>query len=184
MFYKFIIFIFLVFIGIGYAYWDQVREPSTLDNVIENMDVDDAIAPNIIFRSLEGDSYNLYDFKGKVVLLNFWATWCAPCIAEFPELLNLAKNEQNNVILIAVSVDEKIENIKPFLKRYNLNTKLDNVIIAHDAGKIISHDMFQTSTYPETFILAPDLTIAKKVNGFIEWNSDVEILKLLKDLMK
>ena len=184
MFYKFIIFIFLVFIGIGYAYWDQVKEPSTVDNVIENMDVDDDIVPNIMFRSIEGNLYNLYDFKGKVVLLNFWATWCAPCIAEFPELLNLAKNEQDNVILIAVSVDEKIENIKPFLKRYNLNTKLDNVIIAHDDGKKISHDIFQISTYPETFILAPDLTIAKKANGFIEWNSDVEILKLLKDLMK
>lgn len=184
MFYKLIIFTFLIFIGVGFVYWDHVKKPSVINSAMDNADIrdNDAMVPNIMFRSIEGNSYNLYNFKGKIVLLNFWATWCAPCVAEFPELLKLAKNEKDNLVLIAVSVDEKMKNIKPFLKRYNLNINSDNVIIAHDAGKKISHDMFQTSTYPETFILAPDLTIAKKVNGFVEWDNDVEILKLLKNL--
>ncbi len=183
MFYKLSVFTFLIFIGIGFVYWDHVKQPPMAQSVADNVDYRDnnAMVPNIAFRSIDGDLYDLYDFKGKIVLLNFWATWCAPCIAEFPELLKLSKNEKDNLVLIAISVDEKIENIKPFLKRHNLNTNLDNVIIAHDDGKKISHDIFQTSTYPETFILTPNLTIAKKVNGFIEWNNNVELLKLLKN---
>jgi thiol-disulfide isomerase/thioredoxin len=186
MFYKLFVVTLLICIGIGYVCWDQVRTPTTANNLILDMTLNDnnAIVPNIAFRSLDGDLYNLHDFKGKIVLLNFWATWCAPCIAEFPELLKLAKEKKEDVVLIAMSVDEKIESIKPFLERHDFDTNLDNVIIVHDAGKAISQDIFQTSTYPETFTLAPNLTIAKKINGFVEWNNDEEIQILLNTLIR
>lgn len=181
MLYKSIIIVFIIVIGGGYAYWDQVRTPPAMVELknSENMN-DGVIVPDIKFQSIDGIEHSLYDFKGKIIILNFWATWCTPCIIEFPELLELANNRPDDLVLIALSVDENARNIPIFLQKHNFETKKSNVIIAHDVGKVISQDTFQTSTYPETFIIAPDLSITKKINGVVEWNKDEEIQNFLK----
>src|SRR5688572_23935010 len=50
--------------------------------------------PEFSFRTLDGKAHALEDFKGKATVLNFWATWCAPCLVEFPQMLNLARETQ------------------------------------------------------------------------------------------
>ncbi len=173
----------LAFIGFGYAYWDVTRTPSTLiqverDNIISTKNK----VPDFVFQTLGGESQNLYDFEGKIIILNFWATWCPPCVAEFPQLIELAKNNPNDVILLAISVDENKDNITRFFNRYQLDISSKNIIISHDAGKKISQDLFQTSVYPETFIISRDLTIEQKINGAIDWTTDTNIKNLIKTI--
>ena len=69
--------------------------------------IDSKAAPNLQFTDAQGNRKALTDFKGKTVLINFWATWCAPCIEEMPDLIKLEKRlEGKNFILLAVNVEE------------------------------------------------------------------------------
>lgn len=171
---KMIILVVILILSAGYAYHDYyqlvpVVEPVTQDNLPRETKT---IVPDFSFVSLDGDEHNLHDFKGKVILLNFWASWCVPCVVEFPALLELATLREDKVVLIALSVDTAVQNIERFFKKHQFNIDPENVIVAHDMNKSISQDLFQTTLYPETFIIAPDLTIQKKITGMIDWTSD------------
>lgn len=163
--------------GFAWAYWDLnhtppiptvEKEQAAANSILK------ATAPNPAFTSIHDKTYALHDFKGKTIIVNFWATWCAPCIAEFPELLQLASNRPDDLVVIALSVDETPQNINGFIAKLDdtaqRQAKLDNFIIAHDKDKIISQDMFQTVMYPESFIIDQNLIIQEKIAGFIEWS--------------
>ena len=140
-------------------------------------------APEVTFTDLNGKAVTLQDYRGKIVLLNFWATWCAPCIAEFPQFINLAQAMPDDVVILAVSIDEDKANIGTFLKKYApeyATTK--NLKLLWDEDKSISQDLFQTVRVPETIIITPNMMMARKVAGLsIEWDSD-ETKKYLADL--
>ena len=75
-------------------------------------------APNIIGRTAEGEVIKLSDYKGKVVLLDFWASWCGPCKKEFPFLVSLHdKLDEKNFSVIGINVDTKIEKMVGFFGR-------------------------------------------------------------------
>lgn len=174
---KIVIVCGLLLLGVAFGLWDSIGTPSLLvETSAHNNKSPVAIVPDIKFTSLDEKEYALHDFKGKTIIINFWATWCAPCIEEFPSLISLANAEEENLVLLAISVDENPENIQKFLGKLpdpvREMMKQDNIIIVHDKNKIISSDVFQTSTYPESFIIAPDLTINRKVIGSLDWMSD------------
>ena len=80
-------------------------------------------APDISLRSTLGKSISLSDYRGKVVLINFWATWCKPCLKELPHLQKIYKDLKNeNFIVLGINVDEArdISKVKPLTKRYRL----------------------------------------------------------------
>jgi peroxiredoxin len=73
-------------------------------------------------KDVDGKPVKLADFKGKVVVLNFWATWCVPCRAEIPALVELqAKYAGSGLQVIGVSVDDPAEKMKPFVGQYKIN---------------------------------------------------------------
>jgi thiol-disulfide isomerase/thioredoxin len=111
---------------------------------------------------------SLADLRGKVVLLNFWASWCAPCVIEFPKLRDLANDYPDQLVVLAVSSDRTQAEIDRFLKKAGI-VPTPNLIIALDAEKHISQDLFQTIRLPETFIIAPDGRMVKKVIGDTDW---------------
>ncbi len=141
----------------------RVAENSATDNYKS--------APDITFTAIDGKSFKLSDYKGKLVLLNFWATWCAPCKVEFPQMLELAVNDKD-IIFLAVSVDENSEDIARFLKsQKRTHVKHADVKIAHDPEKEIAQDTFQVLKYPETVIISPSGKMTDKVVGALDWLS-------------
>ena len=131
-------------------------------------------APGFALTDLSGQSLTLAQFQGKVVLLNFWATWCAPCVVEMPSLLEL-HHDRPDLAILAVSIDENPEAYNRFLIRHHvdLNTVRDP---AQTAAKL-----YHTEGWPETYIIDRNGIIRRKVVGPQDWSSP-EIRAYLKSL--
>jgi peroxiredoxin len=111
----------------------------------------------------------LSDYKGQVVLLNIWGTFCLPCRDEMPAIEKLHKEmAPRGLKVVAVSMDEPgFENqIRAFVKEFGLTFQ----ILYDPTGKITND--YQTTGVPETFVIARDGVIRKKVIGASDWNSE------------
>lgn len=109
------------------------------------------------------------DYKGKVVLLNVWATWCDPCRAEMPNIEKLHEElGPEGLKVVAVSIDQPgMESaIREFAQQYGLTFE-----ILHDAAGRIETD-YQTSGFPETFVIGKDGVIRKRVIGATNWAAE------------
>ena len=110
----------------------------------------------------------LADYKGEVVVLNIWATWCGPCRVEMPSIEALHRSlGPKGLKVVAVSVDDpgSEEAIREFAKEYALTFE-----ILHDpSGKI--RQLYQTTGVPETFVIGRDGVIRRKVIAAADWNS-------------
>lgn len=133
-----------------------------------------APAPHVKLTKLNGQTVNLHDYAGKIVLLNFWATWCTPCIAEWPQFIRLARAMPDDLVILAVSIDDDKGKIAPFMKRYaGEYQEVANIALFHDADKSVSQDLFQTVRVPETIVITPEMTMARKVAGLgLVWDSE------------
>jgi peroxiredoxin len=110
----------------------------------------------------------LSDYRGKVILLNVWATWCGPCRAEMPSIQALHQAyAARGLAVVAVSVDQEGQEaaIADFGKEYGLDFEL-----LHDAVGAIQQ-IYQTAGVPESFVIARDGTIRKRWMGAEDWNS-------------
>ena len=76
---------------------------------------------NYTIKDMNGVDVKLASFKGKVILLNFWATWCGPCKAEIPMLVELQKQYADDLVVLGMSVDDPVEKLKPFASQYKIN---------------------------------------------------------------
>jgi peroxiredoxin len=126
-------------------------------------------APDFRAKVLGEDRYKtLADYKGKVVLLNVWATWCPPCLAELPSLQRLHEAYGDKGLkLVAVSIDDYVseDSIRAFAKNLGISFE-----ILHDSTHDIER-VYQTTGYPETFVIGPEGTIRKKWIGPDDWSS-------------
>lgn len=121
----------------------------------------------------------LSDYRGKVVLLNIWATYCIPCRTEMPSMEAVHKDlEQQGLKVVAISIDQSgfEEQIRDFAKDYNITFD----ILFDDTGAIQS--IYRTTGVPETFIIGRDGVIRKRFIGADDWNSE-ENRKLLLQLL-
>ena len=110
----------------------------------------------------------LADYRGQVVLLNVWATWCAPCRVEMPSLQRLHDGYgARGLRVVAVSIDDPGQEpgIRAFAREYGLTFE-----ILHDASGAITK-AYQTTGVPETFVVGADGVIRKKVIGAADWSS-------------
>ncbi|MCC7304707.1 MAG: TlpA family protein disulfide reductase, partial [Alphaproteobacteria bacterium] len=103
--------------------------------------------------------------------LNFWASWCGPCVEEFPALVGIAEKYTDKVVFLAVSEDLEITRVHMFLEKMQaqgVNTVRPNILITREEGQDIAHKLYQTFRLPETYIIGPDLKIKGKLIG-AEW---------------
>ena len=126
-------------------------------------------APDVTFTLRDGTEKRLHDLRGRVVIVNFWASWCVPCVVEYPQMLRLAAAMPDKLTLVAVSVDEDVKALDRFITKYGAGT--DNVIIARDPARKIMQGQFQTVQLPESYLIGPDMVLRDKVIGAsVEWD--------------
>jgi peroxiredoxin len=119
---------------------------------------------------------SLSQFHGKTVVLNFWATWCPPCVEEMPSLVQMQQRlKDRGITVLAVSVDVDEDAYHRFLKDY----KVDLLTVRDPSHK--SSDLYGTFKYPETYIIDRNGTLRRKFIGPVDWNTS-EIVEFLTKL--
>jgi cytochrome c biogenesis protein CcmG/thiol:disulfide interchange protein DsbE len=117
----------------------------------------------------------LSQLRGKPVLLNFWATWCPPCVQETPALVALQQQLGDKVVILAVSMDEDADAYKAFTAK-----RMPGLLTVRDPDKK-SSAMYGTFAYPESFLIDKDGKIQRKFIGAVEWTSP-EMIEYFKKL--
>ena len=131
------------------------------------------VAPD--FTVSDGTStVHLADYRGKIVVLNFWATWCAPCIQEMPGLLDL-HHDRPDLAILAVSVDEDEDAYKRFISERHVD-----LITVRDPSESAAR-LYHTEGWPETYIIDRKGVIRRKMVGDPDWSSP-EIRTFLRGL--
>ena len=153
----------------------RVKDMSSVKNTVRANDAPDAkSAPEVTFKDLNGKDATLARYKGKVVLVNFWATWCDPCYIEIPWLIEMQqKYEAKGFTVLGISMDEEGKAaVDPFLakERFNVNGEklpmnypivIGNDEVADKFGGLLG--------YPTSFLISRDGKIVKKVQGLISY---------------
>ena len=137
----------------------------------------EAPAPPFELPDLDQRTHRLSDFAGQVVVLNFWATWCPPCVEEMPSLQRLQDLlGDDGLKVVAVSVDERYSDIPSFVAEHDLR-----FLVLHDLGKRVSrrYEVFQ---FPETWIIRRDGTLASHIIGARDWAAPGS-LEIFRDLL-
>lgn len=127
------------------------------------------------FKVQDSDrTVTLDQFKGKVVVLNFWASWCPPCVEETPSLVELQKLVGPNVTILAVSEDSDDSAYKQFIRDHQVD-----ILTVRDGKK--TNELYGTFRYPETFVIDRSGKIVRKFIGATDWTNP-EIVDYLKKL--
>jgi cytochrome c biogenesis protein CcmG, thiol:disulfide interchange protein DsbE len=120
---------------------------------------------------VSGKPVHLSDYRGKVVVLNFWASWCQPCVEEAPSLNRLQKHiAAQNAVLIGVAADENPAAYEKFLQDQAISFVTYRDPATKDNRSPIA-GLYGTTMYPETYIIGPDGKIARKLIGYQRWDS-------------
>jgi peroxiredoxin len=133
--------------------------------------------PNFTF-SLNNASQELTDLRGQVVVLNFWASWCPPCVAEMPSLERLHRQfEGRGLMVLGISVDEDLNAYESFLRGQGIT--FPNY---RDPDRRIS-SLYGTFMYPETYIIDTEGKLVRKVIGPLEWD-DPQVVEFLDRVVR
>jgi len=155
-------------------------------------------APNLTAKGLDGKVVRLSDYRGRVVVLNFWATWCPPCRAEIPHFVDLSKAyEDSGVVVLGISMDRgEVDKVRAFAAQYGIGypMAMGNIEIVRDFSKVegiptvrspgsgeVSMENGNIQAIPTTFIIDQEGYITRKHVGYRE-RSDLEpeLKRLLK----
>ena len=179
LFYGFIIFIFTPYgsgtrakLTQGVTYVKSFIMPSKAIDISKRTSISSL---NLSLRAISnGSDFNLKDQKGKVVLINYWATWCPPCRGEMPSLQSVYNEYKDKVVFVFITSDEKIKVDKFYAENeYSLATYN---MMSNPAPEI------NTKTLPTTFIIDKNGKLALKEVGASNWNSS-SVRRLLDSLI-
>ncbi|HWP22931.1 MAG TPA: TlpA disulfide reductase family protein [Candidatus Binatia bacterium] len=136
-------------------------------------------APDFFLKDLDGNIVRLQDLKGKVVLLNFWATWCPTCRFEMPLMEALHKElSSQGLAVLAIAFRESAEEVRTFYNEHRLSFP---ALLDHDAKAAELYDVW---SLPTSFVIDKHGYVVGKIIGYRDWNSDPSkdyFLHLLKD---
>jgi thiol-disulfide isomerase/thioredoxin len=122
------------------------------------------VVPELQARDLQGQAWRLADLRGKAVLINFWASWCAPCQAEMPSLQALAHAQgPDALVVLAVNFKESA----PVAQRFVQRTGLELPVLLDPQGAIARQ--WQVKVFPSTVLVAADGQVKAIVRGELDW---------------
>jgi peroxiredoxin len=128
------------------------------ENIVEDADFDFQL------KNLDGEVVNLNDYKGKVIFLNIWATWCPPCIAEMPGIQSLYdKVDKDKIVFVMLSTDNSEEKARKFIEKKGFTFP---VFMA--ASQV--PEAFRVSSIPSTFVISPEGKIVSKKVGMADYD--------------
>jgi len=139
---------------------------------------DNPEASDFELKDIDGATHRLSDYRGKVLIVNFWATWCPPCREEMPSMQRAWKKlEQEGIAMLAVNVGEDEDTIFQFTANYPVEFPL-----------LMDRDSAVTGAWPvrglpTTFVVDPQGRLAYRAIGGREWD-DQELLALVRELQK
>lgn len=161
-------------VAAGLFGWYRLKEDSLPVNqspigfqLIKQMETEGV--PEITLQRLDGSTLKLSDLRGKIVVVNFWASWCNPCVEEFPSLVKLIGQFKNDVVVLAVSEDETREDMTAFMKAMKLPQP--GIEIVWDPTKD-AMKAYGVEKIPETFLVGRDGKLIRKVLGIENWAND------------
>jgi peroxiredoxin len=136
-------------------------------------------APEFAFPGIDGKMVSLSDYRGNVVLINVWATWCPPCVDEMPSMEKLYQTlKDENFEILAVSIDALgTRVVAPFMKKYNLSFPA----LMDPDGSI--QTLYQTTGVPESFIVDQEGILIEKIIGPRDW-AKPEIIGFFRNLIQ
>ena len=133
--------------------------------------------PNFTLRNDDGQVVALADFRSKIVIVNFWATWCAPCIEEMPSLNRLAeKYADKGLQILGVSVDEDPDAYREFLAKNRIS-----FVTLRDPSHSTS-ERYGTFKLPESYVISREGRLLNKIIGAADWTSQ-EMLSYFEGLL-
>ena len=121
-----------------------------------------SLAPEFTVKDSDR-TVSLHDFRGKIVVLNFWASWCPPCLEEVPSLVEMQKRMGDRITVLAVSTDADEDAYRQFIR----DNKLD-VLTVRDS-KQTSNRLYGTFMYPETYVIDAGGVVRRKFVGPVDW---------------
>jgi thiol-disulfide isomerase/thioredoxin len=122
-------------------------------------------ADDFAFVDTGGNRHTFYTLSNKTVIIHFWATWCAPCLTELPQLLDVVEKNPD-ITLIAVSVDDNIQSMRRFLDPL---PRHERIIHVWDEGRDVTK-RFNIKKFPETLIFDQNYRLLQHVRGVADWD--------------
>lgn len=143
----------VIFVGIAVALYNGFIKDKAVVQTGE-------MAPDFVLQTLEGEKFQLSEYKGKGVVLNFWGTWCEPCEAEMPDLEEAYnKFKDQGVVVVGMNIRQPDVTVRPFVERYNLTFP-----IVMDRNNEITQ-LYEIGPIPTTYFIDKDGVVQKIVIG-------------------
>jgi thiol-disulfide isomerase/thioredoxin len=157
----------------------QVSQEAAPESQKANIQINEGL-PDFSSKTITDQEIKLSQYKGKIVVLNFWASWCGPCVEEMPSLIKLMQTFPNDVELVAVSGDSNLADIESFIKSFPELKTSPNIHVIFDQDKKLAQ-LYQIYRLPESFILSKEQKLVKKISGTIDWHTQdaLDYMKLL-----
>ena len=160
--------VFLIFIFSPYFFEDQTSGAADFMESLALIRIDEKVmAQNFALKDLNGNLVHLKDYRGKVVLLNFWATWCLPCLVEMPSMEKLFNKYKNkDFVILAVDMQEDLETVKKFKERFNLSFP----ILLDEEGVVATY--YGVRGIPATYFIDREGYLFAAAMGARDWASE------------
>jgi thiol-disulfide isomerase/thioredoxin len=131
--------------------------------------------PSLVLKDMRGVTHDLADYRGKVVLVNFWATWCEPCRDEMPSMQQLKQKLAGRPFeVLAINLAESENKVDDFLRRF----PLDFTIMLDRNGE--ARRAWKVKVLPTSFVVAPDGSVRYGVIGDLDWTDDFAVAGLMR----
>jgi peroxiredoxin len=135
-------------------------------------------APNFTLSTVDGQQVSLHQYRGRVVFLNFWATWCIPCREEMPALEQLHQTYQSqDLVILSIDLKESADQVKAFFHKHNLSFP---ALLDQDGS--VFRD-YLVAGMPTTYLVGRDGTLLARGVGGKDWTR-AEALQLIKELIR